>query len=110
LKDVYWLAPEGRKMTPDDRDANRRAFGMQIGNDAVDGGRFLLLLNAAPETQTFHLRGSFPGARWVCVFDTRIASRVVGAAPVILHQGGDIALEARSLMLFQLGTPPEAPQ
>jgi glycogen operon protein len=111
LKDVYWLAPEGREMTPDDwNDAGRRTLGVQIGNDAPDGERFLLLLNAAPEARTFHLHETFPGASWVCVFDTQIASGIVGSPPVILNRGGDISLEARSLMLFQHGTLPEAPR
>ena len=47
LKDVYWLAPEGREMTIEDwADGMRRALGMQFGNDAPDGQRFLLLVNA----------------------------------------------------------------
>ncbi|SEF14765.1 glycogen operon protein [Rhizobiales bacterium GAS191] len=104
LKDVYWLAPEGREMTPDDwNDAQRRTLGMQIGNDASDGGRFLLLLNAAPETQIFHLYEDFPSASWVSVFDTGIATGMVGAAPIILNPGGTVSLEPRSLVLFQHG-------
>src|SRR6185437_9493781 len=71
LKDVYWLAPEGREMTMDDwGDNNRRALGMQIGNAAADGQRFLVLMNAAPEEAEFHLPANFPGSRWVCVFHT----------------------------------------
>ena len=47
LKDVYWLAPEGREMTTRTGATGlRRTLGMQLGNDAADGQRFLVLLNA----------------------------------------------------------------
>ncbi|MBV8429387.1 MAG: glycogen debranching enzyme GlgX, partial [Hyphomicrobiales bacterium] len=102
LKDVYWLAPEGREMTEGDwNDLNRRALGMQIGNDAPDGERFLLLVNAAPEAQEFRLQQEFPAIRFVCVFDTRVASGVPSGAPIVFSPGGSVSLEGRSLMLFQ---------
>jgi isoamylase len=111
LKDVYWLAPEAREMTPDDwNDANRRTLGVQIGNDATDGERFLLLLNAAPEPQSFHLHESFPGTGWVCVFDTRMATGDAAAPPILLAPGGSISLEPRSLMLFQHAAPQATPR
>ena len=102
LKDVYWLAPEAREMTPGDwNDANRRVLGVQIGNDAPDGQRFLILINAAPEPQEFRLHQDYPGTSFVCVFDTREASGVAAGAPIILAPGGSVSLDARSLMLFQ---------
>ncbi|MBW0004444.1 MAG: glycogen debranching protein GlgX [Hyphomicrobiales bacterium] len=102
LKDVYWLAPEGREMTEGDwNDLNRRALGMQIGNDAPDGERFLLLVNAAPEAEEFRLQQEFPAIRFVCVFDTRVASGVPSGAPIVFSPGGSVSLEGRSLMLFQ---------
>jgi isoamylase len=102
LKDVYWLAPEAREMTSDDwNDANRRVLGVQIGNDAPDGERFLILINAAPEPREFRLHQDFPGTRFVCVFDTKEASGVAAGAPIMLAPGGSVSLDARSLMLFQ---------
>ena len=71
LKDVYWLAPEGREMTGEDwGDDTRRAIGMQIGNDAADGRRFLVLLNGAPEDVAFRLASDFPSPAWHLVLDT----------------------------------------
>jgi glycogen operon protein len=107
LRDVYWLAPEGREMTTLDwRQELRRALGMQLGNDASDGDRFLVLLNAAPEPVDFKLAET-PADRWVHVFDTRVADGLVRGTPVILESGGTFLLEARSLVLFQNTSPTE---
>ena len=101
LKDVYWLAPEGREITIEDwADGMRRALGMQFGNDASDGQRFLLLVNAGPEPVPFRLAEQPPG-RWVQIIDTRLAEGLVRGAPEVLEPGGTFALDARSLVLFQ---------
>jgi isoamylase len=101
LKDVYWLAPEGREMTNEDwADGLRRALGMQLGNDAPDGQRFLILLNAAPEPVEFKLAAQADG-QWVQVFDTTIADGLVRGAPAVLKAGGTFRLDTRSLVLFQ---------
>jgi glycogen operon protein len=106
LKDVYWLAPEGREMTPEDwEDGMRRALGVQLGNDARDGQRFLVLLNAGPEAVEFGLPSRLPG-RWVQVFDTALPDGLVRGAPAVLDGGGTFTLEPRSFVLFQqAGTP-----
>jgi glycogen operon protein len=102
LKDVYWLAPEGREMTQDDwNDANRRALGMQIGNDAPDGGRFLVLVNASADPVPFAIAVDFPSDRWVAVFDTRLADGLVRGEPAALVPGGSLTLEGRTLTLLQ---------
>jgi glycogen operon protein len=101
LRDVYWLAPDGREMTTQDwTDGLRRALGMQLGNDAPDGQRFLILVNAAPEQIHFKLADA-PGGRWVAVFDTAIPDGLVRGTPAILEPGGTFRLDARSLVLFQ---------
>jgi glycogen operon protein len=101
LKDVYWLAPEGREMTNDDwSDGLRRTLGMQLGNDAPDGHRFLILLNAAPEPVDFTLAQQLDG-QWAPVFDTTLADGLVRGTPQVLKAGGTFRLEARSLVLFQ---------
>jgi isoamylase len=106
LKDVYWLAPEGHEMTSEDwADGMRRALGMQFGNDASDGQRFLLLVNAAPEPIPFRLAAQPPG-RWVQIVDTRLADGLVRGAPEVLEPGGTFALDARSLVLFQYAVSP----
>jgi glycogen operon protein len=101
LKDVYWLAPEGREMTTKDwSEGLRRTLGMQLGNDARDGQRFLILLNAAPEAVLFHL-AKYPDGRWVQVFDTGLPEGLVRGTPTVLRSGGTFPLEPRSLVLFQ---------
>jgi isoamylase len=101
LHDVYWLAPEGREMTTQDwTDGSRRALGMQLGNDAPDRERFLILVNAAPEALEFKLAEA-PGGRWVRIFDTEIPDGLVRGAAAILEPGGTFRLDARSLVLFQ---------
>jgi glycogen operon protein len=101
LLDVYWLAPEGREMTTQDwTDGSRRALGMQLGNDAPDRERFLILVNAAPEPLDFKLAEA-PGGRWVRIFDTGIPDGLVRGESAILEPGGTFRLDARSLVLFQ---------
>jgi glycogen operon protein len=101
LKDVYWLAPEGREMTTGDwGDGLRRALGMQLGNDASDGQRFLILINAAPDPIDFHLAKQ-PHDSWVQIFDTRLTGGLVRQQPATLRSGGTFRMESRSLVLFQ---------
>ncbi|MFL5314673.1 MAG: glycogen debranching protein GlgX [Microvirga sp.] len=101
LKDVYWLAPEGREMTEGDwGDGLRRTLGMQLGNDAPDGQRFLILLNAAPDPVEFHLAPE-PSDGWLAVFDTRLPGGLARGTPAGLNSGGTFPLDARSLVLFQ---------
>jgi isoamylase len=103
LKDVYWLAPEGREMTEDDWGKDdRHTLGMQIGNDSADGQRFLVLLNAFHKDIPFKLDPHLPGTAWTHVFDTREARGHVRAPAAVLHSGGTFSLRARSLALFQL--------
>jgi glycogen operon protein len=103
LKDVYWLAPEGREMTNEDwGEEDRRTLGMQIGNDSADGQRFIVLLNASVETVNFRLDPNLPGAAWTHVFDTQEARGQVRAPAASLPQGGTFPIGARSLALFQL--------
>jgi len=102
LKDVYWLAPEGREMTEDDwAQEMRRALGVQIGNESHADRRFLILMNAAPEDVTFKLPADFPAGAFVPVLDTRIPDGIVRDAAVVLQPGGAFLLDARTLVLFQ---------
>jgi len=102
LKDVHWLAPEGREMADADwNDPERRTFGMQLGNDASDGRRLLLLLNASPERVKFQLGKEIPAERWVQVFDTSLAEGLVRENRFILKPGGTFTIKPRSLVLFQ---------
>jgi len=101
LKDIYWLAPEGREMTEQDWAQDlRRALGMQIGNDCPDRERFLLLFNAAEEI-VFHLAENFPCQSFVQVFDTTRPDGHVRKQPAMLQPGGAFTLPSRSFVLFQ---------
>jgi glycogen operon protein len=73
---------------------------MQLGNDAPDGQRFLILLNAAPDPVEFKLADQ-PDGRWVQVFDSRLAEGLVRGEPAVLESGGTFPLDPRSLVLFQ---------
>lgn len=102
LKDVYWLAPEGREMAREDwADDGRRALGIQLGNDSADGQRFLILVNAAPDTVPFSLPNSFTDNAWVQVLDTSTADM---SGPInVLRKGVRFPLAGRSFSLFQHG-------
>jgi len=102
LKDVYWLAPDGREMTEADWDEDlRRTLGVQFGNDAKDGERFLLVLNASPENVDFRLPPDFPGETWIAILDTRLADGVVREEPTTLRADRPVTVEGRSLLLFR---------
>jgi glycogen operon protein len=101
LKDVYWLSPEGREITPDDwADGERRCLGAQFGNDAADGHRFLLVMNAARKATPFKLSADLPGEAWTEIFSSAIAGGAVNTGSSILP-GGTVELPAHSLVLFQ---------
>ena len=108
LKDVYWLAPEGREMTTEDwGDAERRAIGVQVGNEERDTQRLLLLLNAGAQEMAFNLPEKFHGDRWVHVFDTSLPDGLVRGAPSVLTPGASFMLGARSMAVLQHGPSAE---
>ncbi|MFC5067550.1 glycogen debranching protein GlgX [Flaviflagellibacter deserti] len=110
LRDSYWLVPEGREMTPGDwSNGLRRTIGFQFGNDAADGQRFLLMMNAWHEEVDFKLADMLPGEVWVQIFDTNIPDGLVrGEQPITLRAGETFKLAPRSLVLFQHATIPGA--
>ena len=102
LKDVYWLAPEGREMTHEDwSDGARRAIGIQLGNDARDGRRVLILMNGGVDTVTFALPAFFGVSRWTQVFDTALPDEPHNGSVPTLAQGVPYPLGGRSFSLFQ---------
>ncbi|WP_406856296.1 glycogen debranching protein GlgX [Alsobacter sp. KACC 23698] len=101
LRDVYWLAPEGREMTRQDwAEPMRRTLGVQIGN-ADPGQRLLMIFNASPEDVSFTLTPNLRGGRWVKVFGTELPDGLVRGAPPVLEPGGACELLARSFVIFQ---------
>lgn len=102
LEDVYWLAPNGREMSDDDwHDDGCHCFGMQFGNDAQDGQRFLILMNSAPDSIDFYLPPDFPGEMWVSILETGLPRGTVRDEPAILENGQSITLQGRTLVLLQ---------
>ncbi|MDQ4061845.1 MAG: glycogen debranching protein GlgX, partial [Pseudomonadota bacterium] len=102
LRDVYWLASEGREMRTEDwLSGTRMSLGMQFGNDARDGRRLLLLMNADAAPVRFRLAPNQPGDSWVSVFETARPEGLVRETPVLLEPGGTVTLDPRSLILFQ---------
>jgi glycogen operon protein len=102
LKDIYWLAPEGREMSQDDwQSGDRRTLGLQIGNDAMDNERFLVLFNAAPEEVSFQLPVDFPCDAFMPVFHSAEAQGHVKKPDAFLKAGGAFLLGPRCLVLFQ---------
>ncbi len=102
LKDVYWLAPEGREMTEGDwHDPERRTLGCQLGNEDTATDRILILFNADAEAIEFKLAEDFPGTAWEPVFDTARKSGHPGRASAHLKPGGMIPIGGRSLLLLR---------
>ncbi len=105
LRDVYWLAPEGREMTAADwENTRRRTIGCQIGNydDLDPEGRLLIILNAAAEPVEFRLPTDFPSDAWKALIDTSAASGLVDdGAEDTLRPGSSRLIEAHSLVLYR---------
>ncbi len=102
LKDVYWLAPSGAEMTSEDwHDPSRQVIGMQLGNDAREGRRILVLINGSLAEVPFCLAPTLPGEAWQPVFDATLPAGLAAVDAAALHRGGTFALAPRSLVLFQ---------
>lgn len=100
MRDVYWLAPEAHEMGENDWSEDlRRAVAVQIGNEE-DDGRFLMVMNAAPEPVEMRLPDGFPGKSWVSIIDTGIPDGLV-REPRLLGGGRSVTIEGRSLTIFQ---------
>ncbi|MBI4183727.1 MAG: glycogen debranching protein GlgX [Proteobacteria bacterium] len=102
LKDITWLAPEGREMSAEDwRSPNGQALGFHLdGSPEDDGGPdrpLIVLLNAAPAGLSFRLPGPAYGAAWTPLLDTARAG-AADAGPV--PAGSDYPLAERSLVLL----------
>ena len=110
VKDVTWLAPDGREMTQEDWETPQaRCLGMLLDGRAQPTGirrsgadaTLLLLLNAHHETLQFQLPGVAQGRDWQCLLDTMADPPALDDG---LVHGFDAAFEmgARSLALFVL--------
>ncbi len=106
LPDVWWMRPDGRRMTRRDWDnTESRAIGVFLNGDElgaetphgedVRDESFLLLFNAFFEEITFRLPARRFGTRWELVLSTGTCE-CERAAP-----GADVVVESRSLALFR---------
>jgi isoamylase len=102
LKDSYWLVPEGREASPGDwAEGHRKTIAVQFGNDAADGQRFLMVMNAYHEDVEFRIPEGFPADRWISVLDTRLAEGLVRDEPLNVGSGESFAMPGRGFILFQ---------
>ena len=82
-------------------EAERRVFGMQLGNDRVPdslGPRVLVLVNGGPEPVDFALAPAI-GGPWAAVFDTGLARGRVEASRAVAA-GASVRLEGASLRVL----------
>ena len=102
LKDVYWLTAEGQEMEGDDwGHVERRALGMQIGNDGASRERILLLFNAGEEDLPFHLPKGFPCAAFRPVFESTKPDGLCDTGAKCVGAGEAFVLSSRSFVLLQ---------
>ncbi len=106
LPDVWWMRPDGRRMTRRDWDNDAaRAIGVflngdELGSETPNGAEerddsFLLLFNGHYESITFRLPARRFGTRWEYVLATGAyeADRLV--------PGADVTIENRSIAIFR---------
>ena len=106
LPDVWWMRPDGRRMTRRDWEGDGRAIGVflngdEIGTQTIHGDEvrddsFLLLFNAHFEDVTFRLPARRFGTRWELELAT---GRVDG--PDRFAAGARVGVESRSLAVLR---------
>jgi len=113
VKDVAWLAPDGREMTDETWNADFvRSLGMMLNGSAIEeedergnpvlGDTLLLLLNAHSDDVPFTLPALDEKHQWRRVLDTGEAA---AAGDRLFKPGGSYPLRGRSLALLRV-TPP----
>jgi len=111
-KDLTWLRPDGKEMTPEDwNDPGNHVLGMLVRGEATEetdergrkitGGAILVLLNGGSRSKPFILPDLEPGS-WTEVLDT------AHPGPRHVRQGG-VKLVAHSLMLLRHDAPSRCP-
>jgi isoamylase len=109
LRDIAWLTPEGREMTPGDWDA---AFGRCIavflngeaipepdarGERIVDDS-FLLCFNAHDAAHDFVIPQGVYGQQWTADLDT---ADPVGNTDIVVEAGDKMSLPGRSVLVLR---------
>jgi len=109
VKDVHWVAPEGREMSDDEWSHDHaRCLGMYLSGSGItetdERGRplrddnFLLLVNAHHDELPFTLPAPGGEARWVAALDTSLPDPFVQGREFDTHS--QYPLQARSLALL----------
>jgi isoamylase len=112
VKDVAWLAPDGREMTDETWEAESiHSLGMLLpGNgteelnergEPLTGDSLLMLLNAHDDRIGFTLPALDDSHQWTRVFDTADP----GANESLFAAGGHYLLEGASLAVFKAASP-----
>jgi glycogen operon protein len=112
VKDVAWLAPDGREMTDQTWNADFvRSLGMMLSGDSIEeinergepifGDTLLILLNGHADTVPFTLPPLEAGEGWHRVFDT-FDPHAIGRS---FKPGGRYPLQGRSVAAFRTSTP-----
>jgi len=112
LPDVWWMRPDGRKLTQRDwRNSDARAIGVFLNGEElgmetprgedVHGESFLLLFNAHHETLTFRLPTRRFGARWKLQLSTAEPELEEGARSFAARE--ELQVEARSILALRRG-------
>jgi isoamylase len=108
LKEIIWLAPDGREMEEDDWHKDfTRCLGIYLAGgaiqrpgprgEAIKDSDFLLLLNAHHETITFQIAEILSSKTWVTVLDS-----AVEATPLAMPAAPrEYPLHGRSLVLLE---------
>jgi glycogen operon protein len=112
VKDVAWLAPDGREMTDEAWNAEFvRSIGMLLSGDAIEevnergepivGDSLLMLLNAHSDKVLFTMPALDDRHQWQRVVDT--ADLQAPGRP--FRAGGRYPLQGRSLAVFKVAAP-----
>jgi len=112
LPDVWWMRPDGRKMTQRDwRNPEGRAIGVFLNGDElrmktrqnqdVHDESFLLLFNAHHEAVTFRLPTRRFGARWKLELSTVEPAAEEGARSWTARD--EVEVESRSVLVLRRG-------
>ncbi len=119
VKEVTWISPAGAEMREEDWNNGARCFAMLLdGRAQVTGikqrgqdATMLLIVNSHHDVVPFTLPiagDEMTSARWTLLLDTQFDQPAHLAENE--HKAGDVyTVAARSLLLFKLKLPPEAP-
>jgi glycogen operon protein len=110
LPDVWWMRPDGRKMTQRDwRNGVGRAIGVFLNGDELGAktkqgeelrdDSFLLLFNAHHEAVTFRLPTRRFGTRWTLELSTLDPELEEGAHSWVPRE--EVSIEPRSIMVLR---------